>query len=172
MKTESYYAVLGIRPDASFSEIRSAYRKLAMKWHPDRWARRETPSAAEEAKRRFQQIQEAYQVLSDEGKRALYDAGLYDPFEDDEVVEGFCDFVQEMLDLMANVRKEQREYSLEELRGMLAEMSQGFDSVPPFSSQYFDSNVNNHSASSKRFQYEENRNLSGFEVLGSRASYC
>ena len=54
----SYYAILGIRKDASFSDIRSAYHKLAMKWHPDRSAK--NPGVAGEAKRRFQQIQEAY----------------------------------------------------------------------------------------------------------------
>ncbi|XP_009122987.1 dnaJ homolog subfamily B member 8 isoform X2 [Brassica rapa] len=78
----SYYNVLGIRKDASVSDVRAAYRKLAMKWHPDRYAR--TPDVAGEAKRRFQQIQEAYSVLNDENKRSMYDAGLYDPHEDDD----------------------------------------------------------------------------------------
>ncbi|GAY31692.1 hypothetical protein CUMW_287050 [Citrus unshiu] len=88
----SYYAILGIRKDASFSDIRSAYHKLAMKWHPDRSAK--NPGVAGEAKRRFQQIQEAYSVLSDENKRSMYDAGLYDPLEEeDEVppkISSFC----------------------------------------------------------------------------------
>ncbi|KZV19477.1 dnaJsubfamily B member 3-like [Dorcoceras hygrometricum] len=53
-----YYSLLGIRKDASSSDIRTAYRKLALKWHPDRWAT--NPSAAAEAKLRFQKIQEAY----------------------------------------------------------------------------------------------------------------
>ncbi|XP_019704752.1 uncharacterized protein [Elaeis guineensis] len=102
----SYYAVLGVRPDAPATEIRSAYRKLAMKWHPDRRRGRE-PWLVEEANKRFQQIQEAYQVLSDGKRRTLHDAGLYDPVQDDEEeVEGFHDFVQEMLTLMANVRRE------------------------------------------------------------------
>ncbi|KAH9755448.1 J domain-containing protein [Citrus sinensis] len=88
----SYYAILGIRKDASFSDIRSAYHKLAMKWHPDRSAK--NPGVAGEAKCRFQQIQEAYSVLSDENKRSMYDAGLYDPLEEeDEVppkISSFC----------------------------------------------------------------------------------
>uniref|UniRef100_A0A1D1Y2C6 DnaJ subfamily B member 6 n=1 Tax=Anthurium amnicola TaxID=1678845 RepID=A0A1D1Y2C6_9ARAE len=79
-----HYAILGVRKNASTSEIRSAYRKLALKWHPDRWAK--DPSVAGEAKRRFQRIQEAYSVLSDNGKRSLYDVGLYDPFEEEEEV--------------------------------------------------------------------------------------
>ncbi|XP_043815032.1 dnaJ homolog subfamily C member 5 isoform X1 [Manihot esculenta] len=79
-----YYTVLGIRRDASFSDIRTAYRKLAMKWHPDKWTR--NPGVAGEAKLRFQQIQEAYSVLSDEAKRSMYDAGLYDPLEEEDKV--------------------------------------------------------------------------------------
>ncbi|KAJ8485713.1 hypothetical protein OPV22_018198 [Ensete ventricosum] len=126
-QSASYYAVLGIGRGASLAEVRSAYRKLAMKWHPDR--RRGQPWGAEEANRRFQQIQEAYQVLSDEKRRKLYDAGLYDPLqEDEEEVEGFGDFVQEMVSLMASVRKEGKQYSLEELQQMLLEMAQDLGS--------------------------------------------
>ncbi|CAN6581867.1 unnamed protein product [Malus baccata var. baccata] len=97
----SYYAVLGIRRDASFSDIRAAYRKLALKWHPDR-ARNQT--AAGEANRRFQQIQEAYSVLSDQTKRSMYDAGFYDPLEEQD--QEFCDFMGEMLSMMNNVKNE------------------------------------------------------------------
>ncbi|XP_042497568.1 chaperone protein DnaJ [Macadamia integrifolia] len=114
-----YYSVLGIRRDASFSEIRGAYRKLALKWHPDRWTK--NPTVAGEAKKRFQQIQEAYSVLSDKGKRSMYDAGLYDPFEEED--EGFSDFMQEMLSMMDNVRPE--EDSFEDLQKMFAEMAGG-----------------------------------------------
>ncbi|KAJ4957026.1 hypothetical protein NE237_013809 [Protea cynaroides] len=114
-----YYSVLGVRRDASFSEIRSAYRKLALKWHPDRWTK--NPSVAGEAKKRFQQIQEAYSVLSDKGKRSMYDAGLFDPFEEED--EGFSDFMQEMLSMMGNVRPE--EDSFEDLQKMFAEMVGG-----------------------------------------------
>uniref|UniRef100_A0ACD5XKN9 Uncharacterized protein n=1 Tax=Avena sativa TaxID=4498 RepID=A0ACD5XKN9_AVESA len=80
-----YYAQLGIRKNASCTDIRAAYRRLAMKWHPDRWA--SDPGATGEAKQRFQRIQEAYSVLSDRGKRAMYDAGLFDPLDDDDQVE-------------------------------------------------------------------------------------
>ncbi|KAK1293303.1 Chaperone protein dnaJ 72 [Acorus calamus] len=111
-----YYAVLGIRKSASHLEIRAAYRKLAMKWHPDRWAR--NPTVVGEAKRRFQLVQEAYSVLSDKGKRAMYDAGLFDPFEDED--EGFSDFMQEMLSMMDGVRSE--EDSFEDLQRMFVEM--------------------------------------------------
>ncbi|KAB2005963.1 hypothetical protein E1A91_D11G315200v1 [Gossypium mustelinum] len=114
-----YYSVLGIRKDASFSDIRTAYRKLAMKWHPDRYAR--NPGIAGEAKRRFQQIQEAYSVLSDESKRSMYDAGLYDPLEEED--QDFCDFMQEMMSMMNNVKDEGD--SFEDLQRMFAEMVDG-----------------------------------------------
>ncbi|KAK1315769.1 Chaperone protein dnaJ 72 [Acorus calamus] len=121
-----YYAVLGIRKSASPLEIRAAYRKLAMKWHPDRWAG--NPTAVGDAKRRFQQVQEAYSVLSDKGKRAMYDAGLFDPFEDED--EGFSDFMQEMLSMMDGVRSEGD--SFEDLQRMFVEMvGEGADVARP-----------------------------------------
>ncbi|KAK6242974.1 hypothetical protein QUC31_009383 [Theobroma cacao] len=114
-----YYSVLGIRKDASFSDIRTAYRKLALKWHPDRYAR--NPGVAGEAKRRFQQIQEAYSVLSDETKRSMYDAGFYDPLEEED--DDFCGFMQEMISMMNNVKDEGD--SFEDLQRMFAEMVGG-----------------------------------------------
>ncbi|PVH38400.1 hypothetical protein PAHAL_5G251200 [Panicum hallii] len=106
----SYYAVLGVHPGASAAEIRAAYHRLAMRWHPDKIASGRAaadPARAEEAKTRFQQIHEAYQVLSDEKRRALYDAGMYDPLDDDqEDVEGFHDFLQEIMSFMATVGRE------------------------------------------------------------------
>jgi len=108
----SFYAVLGVNKDSSDVEIRSAYRKLAKKWHPDKWSK--DPSLAEQAKLRFQEIQEAYSVLSDDTKRAMYDVGVYDS-EDD--VDGFSDFLDEMATMMANVKDESNtQDSLEELQ--------------------------------------------------------
>ncbi|KAL2490424.1 Chaperone DnaJ-domain superfamily protein [Abeliophyllum distichum] len=105
-----YYSVLGIRRDASFSDIRSAYRKLALKWHPDRCSK--NSSGAGEANRRFQNIQEAYSVLSDKGKRSMYDAGFLDLFEEDE---GMGDFLNDLMNIMEqNVGAE--EESLEDLQ--------------------------------------------------------
>ncbi|KAF7706791.1 hypothetical protein HF521_020045 [Silurus meridionalis] len=63
-----YYHVLGVRKDASPDDIKKAYRKLALKWHPDK-----NPDNKEEAERRFKEISEAYEVLSDDDKRSLYD---------------------------------------------------------------------------------------------------
>lgn len=62
-----YYEVLGVKKDASAEEIKKAYRKSAMKYHPDR------NPGDKEAEAKFKEIGEAYEVLSDEGKRARYD---------------------------------------------------------------------------------------------------
>ncbi|CAL0312146.1 unnamed protein product [Lupinus luteus] len=117
----SYYNVLGVTSNSSIEQIRRAYRKLAM-WHPDRWTK--TPSLLAEANHKFQQIQEAYSVLSDPKKKTQYDVGLYDP--QDEENEGFSDFVEEMASLMAQVRSEEKVYGLEELQSMFLEMAKGF----------------------------------------------
>ena len=61
-----YYEVLGVERGASKSEIDRAYRKLAIKYHPD-------SSKAEDAVERFKEASEAYEVLSDQDKRARYD---------------------------------------------------------------------------------------------------
>ncbi|CAO2170575.1 unnamed protein product [Urochloa humidicola] len=134
-RSPSYYAVLGVHPAASAAEIRAAYHRLAMRWHPDKVASGRgsaDPTRAEEAKNRFQQIHEAYQVLSDEKRRTLYDAGMYDPLDDDqEDVEGFHDFLQEMISLMATVGREEPVYSLGELQSMLDGMIQDFAAPQP-----------------------------------------
>jgi len=63
-----YYEVLGVQKNASEADIKSAYRKLALKWHPDK-----NQDKKEEAETKFKEINEAYQVLSDPKKRQTYD---------------------------------------------------------------------------------------------------
>jgi len=65
---KDYYEILGVPRNASQEEIKKAYRKLVKQWHPDLH-----PENKEEAERRFKEIQEAYEVLSDPEKRAMYD---------------------------------------------------------------------------------------------------
>ncbi len=64
-----YYDVLGVPKNASDEEIKKAYRKLAMKYHPDR----NQGDAAKEAEAKFKEAKEAYEMLSDGDKRAAYD---------------------------------------------------------------------------------------------------
>jgi molecular chaperone DnaJ len=67
MAKKDYYEVLGVNRDASEEELKKSYRKLAMKWHPDR--NPDNPNAVEH----FKEAKEAYEVLTDANKRAAYD---------------------------------------------------------------------------------------------------
>jgi len=67
MEYRDYYKILGVSRGASAGEIKSAYRKLAMQYHPDR------NPGDKQAEDRFKEMNEAYQVLSDPQKRARYD---------------------------------------------------------------------------------------------------
>uniref|UniRef100_A0A3Q2YSL0 DnaJ heat shock protein family (Hsp40) member B2 n=1 Tax=Hippocampus comes TaxID=109280 RepID=A0A3Q2YSL0_HIPCM len=63
-----YYNILGVSKTATQDDIKKAYRKLALKWHPDK-----NPDNKEEAEKRFKEVAEAYEVLSDQSKRDAYD---------------------------------------------------------------------------------------------------
>ncbi|XP_050214232.1 uncharacterized protein LOC126665450 [Mercurialis annua] len=63
-----YYKILQVDRNASDDDLKKAYRKLAMKWHPDK-----NPNNKKEAEAKFKEISEAYEVLSDPQKKAIYD---------------------------------------------------------------------------------------------------
>src|SRR5512135_953617 len=67
MEYRDYYKILGVSRSASADEIKAAYRKLAMQYHPDR------NPGDRSSEEHFKEINEAYQVLSDAQKRARYD---------------------------------------------------------------------------------------------------
>jgi len=73
MSKKDYYEVLGVPKNASIDEIKKAYRKLAMQYHPDR-------NKSKEAEEKFKEISEAYAVLSDPEKRTQYDMYGHDAF--------------------------------------------------------------------------------------------
>ena len=64
-----YYKILNVSPEATEDQIRKSYKKLAIKWHPDK-----NPDNRKEAEEKFKQISEAYSVLGDKDKRREYDA--------------------------------------------------------------------------------------------------
>lgn len=64
--SKDYYAVLGVARDAPHDDIKKAYRKMALKFHPDK-------NKADDAEEKFKEIAEAYEVLGDQEKRATYD---------------------------------------------------------------------------------------------------
>lgn len=68
-KNENYYDVLGIRRGASIDEVNKAYRKLVIKWHPDRYSKTLQKKAAE---KKMMNINRAYEVLSDKNKKKSY----------------------------------------------------------------------------------------------------
>ena len=75
MSDQDFYTTLGVSRTASEDEIKKAYRKLAMKYHPDR------NQGNKEAEEKFKEVQKAYDTLSDKQKRAMYDQYGHAAFE-------------------------------------------------------------------------------------------
>ncbi len=85
--SEDYYSILGVKKEASAAEIKKAYRKLAMKYHPDH------TKGDKSAEEKFKKISEAYAVLSDKDKRKEYDTfgseGFHQRFSQEDIFRGF-----------------------------------------------------------------------------------
>ncbi|RLC30585.1 MAG: J domain-containing protein [Deltaproteobacteria bacterium] len=85
---EDYYKILGVSRDASDEEIKKAYRKLAMKYHPDH-----CKGDKKEAEEKFKKISEAYAVLKDREKRKQYDTygaqGFHQRYSQEDIFRGF-----------------------------------------------------------------------------------
>ena len=64
VQSEDFYEILGVPRDATDDQIKKAYRKLAIKWHPDK-----NPDNKEHAESIFKKVAEAYETLSDKSKR-------------------------------------------------------------------------------------------------------
>ncbi|KAK6148774.1 hypothetical protein DH2020_016299 [Rehmannia glutinosa] len=102
-KSNDFYAVLGLKKECTSTDLRNAYKKLALKWHPDRISASGNSKYVEEAKKKFQAIQQAYSVLSDVDKRFLYDVGVYDCNDDDDE-NGMGEFLNEMAAMMSQTK--------------------------------------------------------------------
>ncbi|CAH1442403.1 unnamed protein product [Lactuca virosa] len=120
VKSSDFYQVLGLEKGCTEAELKNAYKKLALRWHPDRCSAFGDSKHVEEAKKKFQDIQEAYSVLSNANKRFMYDVGVYDSDDDEN---GMADFLSEMAVMMSqNKPAENGEEAFQELKDLFEEM--------------------------------------------------
>ncbi|XP_020212701.1 uncharacterized protein LOC109797169 isoform X1 [Cajanus cajan] len=167
---DELYAVLGLEKECSQSELKNAYKKLALKWHPDRCS----ASTVEEANKKFQAIQHAYSVLSDANKRFLYDVGVYDSDDDQN---GMGDFLNEMATMMSQTQPNGNgEESFEELQQLFEEMFHAGSTshTAPASSTYVpygeSSNSNKLNSTEMNFGKTEEEDTPGFDT--SYQNFC
>ena len=111
---KDYYEILGVEKNASEEDIKKAYRKLAAKWHPDRWVNA-SDDEKKTAEEKIKEINEAYSVLSDSQKKQEYDMfgnvgdnnsegfGGFDPFDVFSRFSGHQRRVERGEDIMAYV---------------------------------------------------------------------
>src|SRR5664279_4184439 len=108
MSKRDYYEVLGLAKNASEEEIKKAYRKLAMKHHPDR----NQGESSKKSEEHFKEAKEAYEMLSNAEKRAAYDqyghAGVDPNMRGGAGAEGFGGFAEAFGDIFGDIFGQQR----------------------------------------------------------------
>src|ERR1700690_1372178 len=108
MAKQDFYEILGVAKSADADELKRAYRKMAMQYHPDRNA------GDKGAEQKFKDVSEAYDVLKDDQKRAAYDRFGHAAFENGGMggagfggfQGGFADIFEEMFGAMGGARRE------------------------------------------------------------------
>ena len=114
MAKQDYYEILGVSRDAGKEEIKSAYRRLALKYHPDR------NPGHRKAEERFKEAAEAYEVLRDAHKRELYDLYGYEGLEErgftgfrgfEDIFSRFSDIFEDFFGFGAGMRRRKRAYA-------------------------------------------------------------
>ena len=106
MNLKDYYLILGVNREASAQDIKKAFRRLALRYHPDR-----NPDNPKQAEEKFKEINEAYEVLGDEQKKRQYDHLLNWPaysrrtiiINDTPNDKADLDLVREMLQRLADI---------------------------------------------------------------------
>lgn len=88
--TKNYYEVLGLKPDASQTDIDKAYKKLSNEWHPEKHK-----ADRKGAESKFHEINEAYDVLSNQNRRSHYDEVAHRDYTDQDADRTFERFYQE-----------------------------------------------------------------------------
>ncbi|CAH8293922.1 unnamed protein product [Eruca vesicaria subsp. sativa] len=164
--SDNLYDLLGLKKECTTTELRTAYKKLALRWHPDRCTSMGNLEFIDESKKKFQGIQEAYSVLSDSNKRFLYDVGAYNS-DDDSDQNGMGDFLSEMAVMMNQSKPSENSSgdSFEQLQDLFHEMFQGdatafsSSSSSPYSASTF--------TSSCSFVFDSNTQQSPFETTSS-----
>ena len=114
---KDYYEILGVSRDATIEEIKAAYRNLAKKYHPD------VAQNKEEAEKKFREINEAYQVLSDPEKRKIYDKyGTLEPpstanysYTSSDIFDLFSDIFQDFI--FETSKRDYRDFIFKPVKG-------------------------------------------------------
>ena len=87
---KNYYSILGLKPDASTTDINAAYKKLSTEWHPDKHK-----GNRKEAEAKFHDICEAYDVLSNQNRRSHYDDVNHRQYSNEDANRTFERFFEE-----------------------------------------------------------------------------